>query len=149
MSFLTDLSEGFAQLIAADTDAAQNIVWQPSGVPPNGKTGIFIAHVPPDPNRIITLTCYALTDDATYADSTFGLQVRARSVGADPRDVYALDDAVFDVLAGKWPMTLPNGLHIVTLTRTSSTSLGLDDAQRWSHVSNYTAEAHRPTPHRL
>ncbi|HMC70986.1 MAG TPA: hypothetical protein VKJ07_17650, partial [Mycobacteriales bacterium] len=65
------------------------------------------------------------------------------------RDVYALDDAVFDVLAGRWPTSLPNGLHVVTLTRTSTTSLGLDENQRWSHVSNYTAEVYRPGPSRL
>jgi hypothetical protein len=116
---------------------------------PSNKTGIFIDRVPPSPNRIITLTCYGLGDDATYADSTFGLQVRSRSVGADPRDAFDLDDAVFDVLAGRWPMTLPNGIHVQTLVRTSHTSLGEDANQRWSRASNYTAEVHRPATHRL
>lgn len=149
MSFLTDLCEGFAQVIAADADPGQNLLWQSAGAYPSGKTGIFIAHVPPSPSRLLTLTAYWLADDAVYGDSTFGLQARSRSVGQDPRDVYALDDAVADVLLGRWPMTLPTGIRIETLMRSSSTSLGLDAKQRWSHVSNFTGELHRPGPHRL
>lgn len=149
MSYLTDLCEGFAQLIAADADPAQNIQWVAAGLYPNGKTGIYVAHVPLTPNRVITLTAYGYGDDATFGDTAAGLQVRTRSIGPDPRDVYALDDAVADVLLGRYPVTLPSGIRVQTLTRSSSTSLGLDDNQRWSHVSNYDLGLHRPGPHRL
>lgn len=149
MPFLTDLCEGFAQLIATDADPAQNLAWLTAGVYPSGKTGIYIAHVPPDPNRIVTLTAYGYGDDATYGDTAAGLQVRSRSAGADPRDVYALDDAVADVLLGRYPMTLPTGVYVQTLARSSSTSLGMDDDQRWSHVSNFDLSLNRPGPHRL
>jgi len=146
VSFTTDVGEGFAQLLAA---GVSGLAWQTSGTYATNVTGIYIAVVPPNPDRIVTLTVYGLGDDATYADSSAGLQVRTRSAGQDPRDAYTLDDAIADVLLGRYPLTLPNGIHVQTLMRTSSTPLGEDDNQRWEHSSNYGLELYRPGTHRL
>lgn len=146
MSYRTDVGEGFARLLA---DEIAGVAWQTSGVYLGDITGIYIAVVPPLPNRIITLTVYGLGDDATLSDSTAGLQVRTRSAAQDPRDVYDLDDAIADCLLGRFPLDLPNGVHVQTLVRSSDTPLGQDDNQRWEHVSNYGLGLHRPGTHRL
>jgi hypothetical protein len=149
VGFLTDLHEGFAQLLAADVNPAQNLAWQPSGAYPIDKTGIFIRHVPASPNRIVVLSSYGLSDDAVYADSDVGLQVRTRSAGEDPRDVDDLDEAIADVLLGRFPFTLTTGIRIVTLTRSSAAPLGQDANHRWERTSNFALGLHRPGPHRL
>lgn len=149
MSALTDLVEGFAQLLAAEVDPAQNLTWQTDGAYPDGVTGIFVMKVPQAPDRVLTLTPYPLGDDPVFADSLVGMQVRSRSTGQDPRDVYALDDAAADVLLGNYPRTLPNGVRVQTLTRISAVSLGQDNLDRWEWASSYRASVHRPGPHRL
>lgn len=146
-TFLTDLCEGVAQLLA---DAGVG-VWSASGVFTAEQTGITVMAVPPAPSRLITLTPYPLGDAPTLADSTVGLQIRTRSAGADPRDVLALDDAIADQLLGNYPLRLSTGVQIGTLTRTSAVSLGQDDATppRWGWSSNYRLTVYRPGPHRL
>lgn len=146
MSTTTDIGEGFAQLLAAEVTG---LAWAPTGAYATNVTGIYIEVVPPTPNRIVTLTVYGLGDDGAYADSTVGLQVRCRSAGHDPRDVHDLDDAIADVLLGRYPLTLPNGITVQTLIRSSATPLGQDDNQRHEHSSNYTAGLHWPGTHRL
>ena len=146
MSFTTDVGEGFAQLLAAEVTG---LAWQTTGTYAANVTGIYIAVVPPTPNRIVTLTVYGLGDDAAYAESTTGMQVRTRSAAADPRDVHDLDDAIADALLGRYPMTLPNGIRVETLIRTSATPLGQDDNQRWEHTANYSLGLYRPGAHRL
>lgn len=150
MGFLADLAAGFAQLIADDADGAQNIAWQADGTPyDTGNTGIYRRKLPAAPNRAVALTAYGLGDDPVHSDSDFGLQVITRSEGEDPTDADDLDDAIADVLLGRYPFTLSNGIRVETLARSSGTSLGQDDNRRWSLASNYTVKAHRPGPHRL
>lgn len=149
MSFLTDLVEGFAQLLVANVNSAQNLAWAPTGVYPADKTGLFVAAVPPTPNRIVTLTPYPLSDDPSLSDSEIGMQIRSRSAAEDPRDVFALDDAIFDALAGNYPLDLATGIRVVTLTRSSSVSLGQDDNRRWQWASSYPLSLHRPSLHRV
>lgn len=149
-SFLTDLCEGVAEYLAA---AGLGLSYPPpdSGVYAATQTGISIMAVPPTPNRLVVLTPYPLGDDPTLSNSRIGMQIRTRSAGADPRDVLALDDAIADQLLGNYPLRLPTGVHIGTLTRTSAVSLGQDDATppRWGWSSNYRLTVYRPGPHRL
>lgn len=147
MGFDTDLVAGFAQLLA---EADIGLTWHPDGTAYAADTiGLYDSAVPPTPDDVVTLTAYGLGDAATYADSTRGLQVRTRRAGQDPRPSKDLDDDIFDVLAGLYPTTLPTGIRIKTLVRSSSTPLGQDDNQRWERVSNYVLTLHRPAPHRL
>lgn len=151
MSFLTDVAEGFAALIAADADPAQNVTWQPDGSEyAAGKTGIYLRKASPVDARCIVLTAYGLGDDSVYGDTDLGLQVISRSADQDPTDADTLDDLVADILLGRHAFTLPGGVYVQKLQRTSGpASLGQDDNQRWSLASNYGLTAHRPGPHRL
>lgn len=147
MSFTKDILTGFAVLLSS---ASIGLTWRPDGTAyAAGETGILLRAVPPEPDRIVTLSTYGLGDEATYADSTVGLQVRTRSGSPDPTDVDSMDDAIADVLLGNYPLTLSTGVRIVTLIRSSTVSLGQDDSKRWGQSSNYTLGLYRPGPHRL
>lgn len=146
MSFTTDLLTGAAELLA---DAGIGLTWRATGAYQTGETGIILRAMPPVPDRIVTLSAYDLSDDPTLSDSQKGLQVRSRSGDPDPTDVDSIDDAVADVLLGNYPLTLPTGIRITTLIRSSGVSLGQDDTKRWSTVSNYTLGLWRPSTHRI
>jgi len=144
------LLEGVVELLAAEVDPIWSLNWSTVGAYSTDVTGIYVFLVPPSPNRIVTLSSYGLGDDATYSDTTTGLQVRTRSVDQDPRDAIDLDAAIADVLLGRYPFDLPTGVHIQTAQRTSGpTSLGQDDNLRWEFSSNYSLGLHRPGTHRL
>lgn len=145
-SFLGQLVEGFAQLLAAESIG---LTYNASGVYTADQTGIVAMAVPDKPNRIVVLTPYPLGDDPSLSNSTVGLQVRSRSAGQDPRDVFTLDDSIADALLGRFPLTLPTGVRVNTLVRTSATSMGMDDSQRWGWSSNYRLTVYRPGAHRL
>lgn len=145
VSFLGQLTEGFAQLLA---DANIGLSYTANGVYPAGQTGIYIMAVPVTPDRVVTLTPYPSGDDPTLSNSTIGLQIRSRSAGADPRDVMSIDDAVADVLLGNFPLILPTGITVTSLTRGSGVSMGQDDSKRWSWASSYHLGVHRPGLHR-
>lgn len=144
-------TEGFAQLLA---DAGLGLTWQSSGVYAPTDTGIYIGTLPPDvagssnPGWAVTLFPYPLGDDPALSDTTTGLQIRTRGPGEDVRDVWSLDDRIADYLLGLFSFTLPTGVLVASLTRSSSGSLGQDDARRWQWASSYTALTYRPSQHR-
>lgn len=146
-TFTRDLAVGFARLIA---DAGIGLTWDESLQYDPGDTGVFIASMPATPNRVVVVTPYPLTNDPTFSDSELGVQFRSRSAGADVRDSWALDDAINNVLLGLFPVTLPTGIRVQSLVWSSGASLGQEDggARRWTQVSNYTANVHRPSLHR-
>lgn len=162
MSYLTDLVEGFAQLLAAGN---LGLVWSPSGVYTDGLdygqgpygsgdfgtggTAIVVMAIPQSPSRLVSLTPYLLGDNPTLSDSDAGLQIRSRSAAADPRDVFDLDDSIADFLLGNFPLLLPTGISVSTLVRSSAVSLGQDDSKRWEWSSNYALQLHRPSLHRV
>lgn len=146
-SFLGDFAEGFAQLLAggglglsyADTYAPTDI-------------GIGLMAFPPPPfatDNAVAIAPYPLTDNPTQNMSEVGLQIMSRAAGEDPRAVWAIDDAISNFLLGRYPLTLPTGLRVVTLQRTSSGSLGQDDNKRWIWTSNYPCNVFRPSLHRV
>jgi len=147
MGFDTDLVAGVAQLLAT---ASIGLTWHADGTPyAANEIGLYDSEVPATPDDAVTVSTYGLGDDAVYADSIRGLQIRSRRAGADPRPARDLDDLVADTLLGLFPTTLPTGIRIVTLVRTSGTTLGQDDNLRWTQLSNFTLELYRPGPHRL
>jgi hypothetical protein len=149
--FLRHYTEGFAQLLADDPDLG--LTWHPADPYDPAETGIWLAAFPADPSfeqsRAVVLTPYPLGDDAALSDSTIGLQVKTRCPGQDPRPCWSLDDAIANVLLGLYPVTLPTGVQVITLQRTSSASLGMDENQRWTWSSNYGTTVYRPSTHRV
>ena len=149
MSQRSDLLDGFAALLAAECASGQHVTWHPDGTPyAADATGVYRKKLPTDPDRAVALTLYDLGDDATYADSTVGLQIMTRGTRGLPADVDDLDEALSAVLVGRWPMTV-GGVHVQTLARTSGVSLGQDDNLRWTRTSNFTCGVHLPAAHRL
>jgi len=145
-SFTTQLIEGIAQLLAADPDGG--LSWQSSGVYADGETGIYVLAVPQSPDRIVSLSPAPMKASPTLSDSMFNLQTMSRSTGQDPRDVFALDDAVQNVLLGNYPLTLATGVRIGSLQYIGGASGGQDDNNRWLWASRYQLSVHRPGPHR-
>lgn len=140
--------EGFAQLLDG---AGVGIRWlaPDAGAYDPSDTGIGLGAFPTLTDRAVALSTYALTDDPVYGDSTVGLQVLTRSAGTDPRDVWALDNAISDALLGRWDFDLPTGIHIVQLTPGPRTELPRDQSQRWIRTASYVCLTFRATSHRL
>ena len=144
--FQTDLLTGLAAYLAGLTPALGT--YNTSGAYTALQTGIVLGAVPQDPDRVITLTAYGISDDAGLSDSVVGVQVRCRWGGQDPRPVDDLADAIFDVLHNLKHPTLSTGVTIVQCLRRSHASLGQDDSRRWMTASNYAVTVHRPSAHR-
>jgi hypothetical protein len=144
--FLQLFTEGWAQALAADDDLG--LTWRPTATYQPGEIGIGLMTFPTGLDKAVALSPYPLGDDATLSDSTIGLQVKTRSTGADPRDVWALDDAIANFLLGLYPTTLPTGIRITTMGDRISTSLGQDEKQRWIWSSSYPCGIYRPSVHR-
>ena len=83
---------------------------------------------------------------STDADAEYGLRIRFRSAGQDPRDLFDLVDATFDALAGAGEQQLGLGVHLVT--RETSNPSGTDQNGRYVHTDTYRIQAHNPTKYR-
>lgn len=143
MAVQTDLIAGLANFLAANSVG----VWNPDGAPvATGEVGIYDSNIPAV-DRLVTLTPYPLTDDATLSDSYIGVQVRVRMPGPDPRPARDLVDEVFDLLQNVTHLDLSSGIQLVSLTRTSAAPLGYAD-DCWNWTSNYAALIHYPTSRR-
>ena len=146
--FSTDLLTGLAVYLAAGGLGA---TWSPNGTYTALQTGIVLGTVPQTPDRIITLTSYAVDDAPALSDSTLGVQVRCRWNGADPRPVDDLADAIFTLLHGKTGLTLGSGASAVTVVqclRNSAVTFGQDTNGRWSNAQNFYLHVHRPSTNR-
>lgn len=148
MTLATDFDrlfvEGFAQLLATQI----NTLHYPATTDP---FGVFIPNLDPDTvGPAVWLAPYWLGDDAALADSTRGLQIGIRSNDLDPRPVMLLDDTIANALLGLYSFTLPTGVAVSSLQRTSSTPLMQEDGgkKRWWKTSNYTALCYRPSANR-
>lgn len=139
-SFLSDLCLGFAQLLAQDGP------FRMASIPGVG-VPLYVMSMPDSPVELGSISPYPLSDDPVFGESEVGVQFRFRS-GDDPRSVLDIDSAAFDVLAGRWPLTLPTGIRVVRLLPGPAGSLGQDPLHRWGWSRNFTATAFHPTSHR-
>lgn len=141
------LRQGVAALLHADGV----VTWTPSGPVPSmtAHPPVFETVYPDAPDVCVALATYATgEDEPTLSHSVLMLQVRTRGTDADVTAGDALDDAIYDKLAGRWPVTLPNGLKIVTMRRASSSPIGRDAAGRMERTTNYRCVVHDPGPYR-
>ncbi|PSJ29826.1 hypothetical protein B7P34_04765 [Streptosporangium nondiastaticum] len=141
MSYTTDLLDGLARLLHEQGVGT----YRPEGVYLPGETAITVAVMPPAPDRAICLSAYAVADSPVLTDTTTGVQVRTRA-GADPREVDALDDAVYELVHASGPH-LFGSVRVQLITRASGAPIGADSSGRMERTSNYYARAHRRAPH--
>lgn len=148
-SFLLDFVDGWAQeLVAAPFAAAFSLAWQLTGQYDAGDWGIWTPTMPTDPDKAVVLTPSVIGNDPTRPQTQMGLQIRVRGARNNKSSVLALDGAICDWLLGLYPVTLPNDIRVSTLIQTSSGSMGTDDSNRLTWSSRYSANTHRPSPHR-
>ncbi|GAA1029760.1 MULTISPECIES: minor capsid protein [Amycolatopsis] len=141
MSFLAELGDIIARHLAENGVG----IFRPDGVYAPDETGIVFGAVPAEPARVVALLLYPLTADAD-ADAKYGLRIRYRSSGADPRDTLDAVDATFDALAYAGERQL--GLAVHLLTRATSNASGTDQNGRYLHTDTYQIDAHHPTRYR-
>lgn len=125
--------------------------WTPSGVvdPLSPLPPVFRTIYPDQPDVAAALTAYAAGgDEPTLSGSTLMLQVRTRSSLDAPHAAEDLDDAVSQVLMGRYPATLSTGCVVSVITRASSSPIGRDSKGRMELVTNYRVIVHDPGPHR-
>ncbi|WP_282792088.1 minor capsid protein [Streptomyces sp. CC224B] len=140
MTFLPDVVDGLARLL----DAQSVGTYRPDGLYAAGETAITDTVMPEAPDRVIVLTAYAVEESAALTDTVLAVQVRTRA-GPDPREVAALDDAVFAVLQGLGRHTF-GAAHVTFVYRFSSASFGADANGRQERTSNYRVRGHRSHP---
>ncbi|GGN86392.1 hypothetical protein GCM10010112_67910 [Actinoplanes lobatus] len=135
------LLTGLAEHLA-DADIG---TWDPTGTSyADDDTAIAIRAIPDQPDRLVTITAYPVgTNLPGLADHRTGVQIRLRA-GPDPRDCDDLADAVFDALDGASGLVWGD-IPVVSVSRTSYTSLGQDGSRRWERSENFFVDAMRPT----
>lgn len=141
----TDLLTGLAVYLAAGGLGA---TWNTSGAYTALQTGIVLGNIPEEPDRIITLRSYGVSEHPALSDSVLGVQVRCRWGGRDPRPVDDLQDLIFNLLHAKTNLTLSTGVNVVQSQWQSAGTLGQDGKFRWSNVANYHLSVHRPSTNR-
>lgn len=138
MTFLVDVVDGLARLL----DTAGVATYRPDGVYATTDTAITDTVMPDSPDRAVVFTAYDTADSAQLTDCTVFVQVRTRA-GLDPREVAALDDAVFGVLHALRDQTF-GAARVALIKRDNTATLGADSLGRFERTSNYTLRAQRP-----
>lgn len=119
--------------------------WSPTGVFTPDQTGITTKAVPPNPDRIVALTPYTVTDEV-LGHRVQGMQVRTRGLPGQPLDVDDLDDEVYGELHGREGLVL-GGVKTHLIYRASHGALGLDGEHRTENTSNFYFLIDAPTAH--
>lgn len=145
-TFEENLMRGVAQLLH---DAGVGIVYRAAGSYTAGEAGIFFDTMPDTLISAVQLSLYPVMDDPMYGSDVIGLQVITRTAGPSPFPCRQLANKVFDQLQGLVERTLSTGVKIITSSRRSGASLGMDSSKRWSRSQNFYVRAYRPSPNRL
>lgn len=131
--------------------------WRPDDTPYLAdEIAIIHGSVPAEPDQVITLTAYGVTDDPSLSDTTLGLQVKTRgarqsihSAGNISDDIFQLLHAAHDFrLPAPAPLTAADGVWVVQCLRRSAVTGGKDDNQRWSYIQNFYVDVHQPSTNR-
>lgn len=142
-SFLRDLTEGIAALLAPQgfgfRDPAATHPLYPAKLPDASSGG---------PAHAVALTCVPLTDDPAMAQSETRLSFLMRSAADDITDLWAIEHALKDGLAGHYPITLASGVAVSSLEFRTSGALTQDDQNRWESTADYVVNHGRPTAYR-
>ena len=140
--YLEPFAEGIAQLIAAE-DIAE---WDSTGNYTADQVGTVIAVMPTEPDGIVSLTPYPISDTLFTDDSVIALRVHLRG-SADPRPVLQRNDQIFDLLQGLRGVEV-GGAYVVVMWRQSSLLPVQDANQRWEISTVFYARVNWPSQHR-
>jgi hypothetical protein len=138
-----DLVPGLAQHLAASGIG----VWKDTGVYTTADLAIVDTVVPQSPENVITLTQYPVAHETHGTGSTFGIQVRARTAGRDPRTTKNLLQSVHDLLDGATHLDLA-GVPVVQVAWQSGSWFGPDGNGRHEAADNYYIQVVNPTANR-
>lgn len=138
MSWTSDLLIGLAEHLAAQGVGS----WSPSGVYTSGQTGIFIAVMPPAPDKAIVLTDYDPNGGNTSGDVAPRVQVRCRGLRNDPFSAIDLASAVRDAIDGLAHVTF-GSVEVSGINHISGVPLGVDGNDRHERSDNYDIQARR------
>ncbi|MGW9385407.1 minor capsid protein [Streptomyces globisporus] len=141
MSYTADVVEGLAELLA---EHGLGTYGPPDEPYPTEGTAIVLGVMPAQPDRVLCLTPYPITDTGG-PEAITAVQVRMRA-GRDPRAVYDLADDVFGVLDGREHYRLRE-VSVSLSWRQSEASLGLDGSNRMELTANYYFRTLRRTAH--
>jgi hypothetical protein len=143
VSWTTDVVNAFCAWLAEDGVGTwrQDGAYQASDARP-----IFVGTMPAAPDRVIVVTPYRVSEDATGSTVVQGFQVRCRGT----RDMRDVEDTADDVrMAVHGAHDVPLGPAEFTLVwRQSHTTIGQDANGRWETSSNFyghTAQASQHT----
>lgn len=141
--FLLAISEGIADLLAP-----QGFGWRD----PTATHPLYAARLPNvangGPAHAVALTAIPLGNDPALAQSETRLSFLMRSASSDITDLWTIEAALTDGLAGNYPVTLSTGVQITSIAFRTSGALMTDDGNRWLFTADYVISAGRPTPHR-
>lgn len=140
MSTTTDILAG-----CADYLTAQGVAVYVAGAPyASSQVGIVFARLPQQPDRVVMLNTYPVSDHPTQSLSRVGLQVVTRGVASDPLGPQAVRDAAFDALQGltgvQW-----GSVSVVQILRHHGVAMGQDDDLRFLFADSYYLDCN-PAP---
>lgn len=121
-------------------------VYRPTGAYTAGEIAITLQDIPPEPDRLITVSAYPVPSPAGMQDVTVGVQFRLRGT-TDPfvcQDIY---DAIYELLDGAANITLGD-IKVSDVSWRSHAPLGKDANLRWEASTNFYFAAMRRTPNR-
>lgn len=145
MSITRDVALGFAGLLVAGGIATLRT----SGDYLATETAIVYKNMPQTPNRVVVLTVFPVTDDPMpTASGVIGVQALCRGNVADPLDVDALGDDIYQLVQGLLDQQF-GAVHVASILRFSSLPTGEDTSRRWSRSDKYhLAVDYPPTANR-
>jgi hypothetical protein len=145
MSFTEDLVDAVAEYLATNPDATQPLTWRPTGQYLASEFGIFVYAAPLARDRhSVVITPFYSSDDLTLSDSVVSIQL---DFYGTRREVTRARDDAFDRLHGFEDGKI-GPVDVQRVSRTSSASLGIDEAGNLRLTDNYDLAVHRPSTHR-
>lgn len=140
MSFTTDLLTGLAQYL---DDAGTGVTYRTATPYLPDETGVFFGLFPTSPDRCVTLTAYATSDEPKIALSKIRVEVAIRGEVNNSLDVDSIGDAIFNALQGMEHRQFGTA-HVVQALRVISAAAGVDDNKRSQRSDSYAFDVNVP-----
>lgn len=145
MSFTETLVDAVAEYLATNSEASHPLTWRPTATYEDSESGIFVYTAPQARDRhSVVITPFGGDDDLSLSDSVVSIQL---DFYGTRREVTRMRDDAFDRLHGFEDGRI-GPVDVQRVERTSSASLGIDEAGNLRLTDNYDLAVHRPSSHR-